>query len=73
MRTLAQLRSEAAETNSSQPWFGSEVPVLSSEDPYSRDPVQVHSSTNAILAITSTATKSFYGVIKLGKERQPPS
>ena len=68
MRTHAQLRSAATETKSSQPLCGSKMSILSSEDHYSRDPVQVQSSTRAMFTITSNANKPFYGVIKLDME-----
>ena len=68
MRTHAQLRSAATETKSSQPLCGSKMSILSSEDEYSRDPVQVQSSTRAMLTITSNADEPLYGVIKLDME-----
>ena len=68
MRTHAHLRSAAIETKSSQPLCGSKMSTLSSEDHYSRDPVQVQSSTRAMLTTTSNANEPLYGVIKLDIE-----
>jgi hypothetical protein len=73
MRTHAQLRSAATETNSSQPLRGSNMSLISSEDHYSRHPVQGQSSNNAMFTVTSNANTPFCGVIKLDMGRQPPS
>jgi hypothetical protein len=73
MRTHAQLRSATTETNSSQPLRGSKMSLISSEDHYSTDPVQVQSSTNAMFTITSNGNTPLCEVIKLDMGRQPPS